>query len=962
MSADRFRWWTLWPTRRSRSPDVLEPAETAPLFEALGHSSGGVRTSAFEALTRLPLAPSDWIRVDAYVASVLDSSDSMSERLAVIDAAPWIPMRSVRERVARLAAEGEGEEQSHSELALAELSRAVTRRAFRRESLLYPSWAEGEPPGFAVYSAPRMAAARAALSRLDLWRVLPEPFSSLYHGEQSDESTRLQVHPELVPAAVSVLFQEALATGRGIGAWCNEIVEWVETMQGVFRPHLEGLFATYARQAASFFARTPDPVGFALWDDEGGPRSFCYQIGWTVSRGGLRGLVPGLAAHLASANREERMAAAYLIADAAAYVLRWDAPVFGGGSGPGRGPTPDMLIDDSQVGRGVSREGVEAEELSVEPPQSPSAPPRRFLNVCFVRAPGDQPLGWERTLEAGRDYLLRLDIGIQRPESIVEDVERYPFPVEHLPAVKDGYWLEIVISGDGFRVQTPKRQLFLPTIGPSWVCPCTPGTEHHCSEGDRQEFLYVPVRLKRRTRSARLVVGIYYRKNLIQSVTITAGEFRGPAAVVDYSLSSDLVALDRFAQRSLNVSTRSYGDGSHWLIINGRDPIVLRISEGQMDQAVQGARAGLRQVHFREFGGQLGSVVQRENLYDAANRKRPEVLLTDLQLLAPLGWTLWSRLLAAAPTRMKSLREEMRAPSAIQVCRAGGTNFVFPWALVYDIPLEMDARHHRPCRLLTDWNGCPPLLGATCPYEDDHGLNVICPYGFWGFRHLIEEPASPPGRNLTDEITADPPPAELVVGRSLNLQATLASQHLDELRSLSALHSTDCLTLSSVKEALRPPALHIVYLYTHGLRRSVLGVAKSPAVEIGKGELLYSQDLSAWFLEWSEDHWAQVSPLVFINGCHTAELEVDALVSFVDAFTILGAAGVLGTEITIHQQVANEVAERFFRHLQDDEGNAVGEALRRTRLDLLGKGNLMGLAYTPFCSLSLRLAVKGPAQ
>ena len=835
---------------------------------------------------------------------------------------------------------------------MARLLRPVALQVVSRESALHPSWAGGEPPGFMVYSPAKLAASQAAFSGLNLWPNLASiPYSSFLDRERWVEAGGLQVHADLVPAAVSLLFQKSGGTWGG-----NSIVTWVQLMQGRFRPHLEGLFAAYAREATRLFAAMGDPIRFADWDDKGGPRSFCYQIGWTVSRGGLSGLVPSLAAQLTSTDCGERMAAAYLIADAAAYILQPYAPLFGGGYGPERGPTPEVLIDDSRrVSPGVLPESVEREEISVEP-LAPTEPPRRFVNLCFVGARGDEPFRWEETLEVDYDYLLRLDIGTHRSESIIEKFEWHPFPIEHLPDITDGYWLEVVISGDGFRVDSPKHHFFLPTVGPSWACSCAPDTEHRCSKNDRQEFVYIPVHTEPRTQPARLIVGIYFRKNLIQSVAITVG--RNQRAIVDYSLSSDLADLDQLPERSLNVSTRTHRDGSHSLIINGRDPIDFRISEGQMDQAVQAARAGLRKVHFREFGGQLGAAVQRENLYNAENGKSLDALFTDLRLLAPLGWTLWARLLAEEPSRMKSLQVEMRTPSTVQVCRAGGTNFVFPWALVYDIPLEMGDRHHRPCRLLNEWPGRQPVLGLRCPHEDDHGLNVICPYGFWGFRHLIEEPASRPGRNLPLEITVDPPPAELVVGRSLNLQPKSASRHLDALHTLTMLHSIDCETLDSIKEALALPALQILYLYTHGLRRPILGVAKSPAVEIGKGELLYSQDLSAWFVGWSDDHWAEVSPLVFINGCHTAELEIDALVSFVDAFTLLGAAGVVGTEVTIHQQVANEIAERFFRHLQDDDGHAVGQALRRTRLDLLAKGNLMGLAYTPFCSMSLKLALK----
>jgi hypothetical protein len=132
----------------------------------------------------------------------------------------------------------------------------------------------------------------------------------------------------LAPAAITVLFERA---GGNI-LLANDIVGWVHGIQGQFRPDLDGLFAQYWRQAVE------RGLGdhFLGAGDESGPRTVCWEIGWTVSRGGLRGLVPGLAAHLSGKDRTERIAAAFLIADAADYSMQPSAPLFGGGFGPER--------------------------------------------------------------------------------------------------------------------------------------------------------------------------------------------------------------------------------------------------------------------------------------------------------------------------------------------------------------------------------------------------------------------------------------------------------------------------------------------------------------------------------------------------------------------------------------------------------------------------------------------------
>ena len=68
----------------------LDPAELAALFGALEDESAEVRIAAFEALTRLPLAPSDWREVASFTTRVQISGDSDAERIAVRDASPWV--------------------------------------------------------------------------------------------------------------------------------------------------------------------------------------------------------------------------------------------------------------------------------------------------------------------------------------------------------------------------------------------------------------------------------------------------------------------------------------------------------------------------------------------------------------------------------------------------------------------------------------------------------------------------------------------------------------------------------------------------------------------------------------------------------------------------------------------------------------------------------------------------------
>ena len=111
------------------------------------------------------------------------------------------------------------------------------------------------------------------------------------------------------------------------------------------------------------------------------------------------------------------------------------------------------------------------------------------------------------------------------------------------------------------------------------------------------------------------------------------------------------------------------------------------------------------------------------------------------------------------------------------------------------------------------------------------------------------------------------------------------------------------------------PDLPLAYFYCHS-KTALLAGTQLPIqfLEIGSGDRIGPEDFSAW----DEDsnlgpsHWRESAPLVFINGCETAMLSPDDVVSFVDALAGVHAAGVIGTEISVTQRVASEVALRFY--------------------------------------------------
>ena len=94
-------------------------------------------------------------------------------------------------------------------------------------------------------------------------------------------------------------------------------------------------------------------------------------------------------------------------------------------------------------------------------------------------------------------------------------------------------------------------------------------------------------------------------------------------------------------------------------------------------------------------------------------------------------------------------------------------------------------------------------------------------------------------------------------------------------------------------------------------------------------------------------------PVVVLNGCHTAEMLPGTLAGFVVGLVAARAAGVIGTEVSLDQRFAGTAMELLLAAVH--AGASVGQAMRHMRWELLGRGNVMGLAYSPYCAATLAL-------
>jgi hypothetical protein len=310
--------------------------------------------------------------------------------------------------------------------------------------------------------------------------------------------------------------------------------------------------------------------------------------------------------------------------------------------------------------------------------------------------------------------------------------------------------------------------------------------------------------------------------------------------------------------------------------------------------------------------------------------------------------------LAGGRDEADKLAELMRKSGLVQFALKESARFVVPAALIYDYDLETNANlsDYTLCSTFQDALNNPGSLEdcscfkGKCPSRGNNDT-VICPSGFWGYRHGLGMPlsvATAPDAPLEILYQQEP---QLAVGVSTDPAFTLRPAHEQALQSLQpGLGWNYGATRDDVFKLLKDTKPHLVYFFCHG------GVANNvPYIQVGapteRG--ITRDNLRLKRIRWDDSH-----PLVFINGCHTTALEPEVALELVSAFVENArASGVVGTEITIFEPLARAFAEECLRRFLG--GTPISEAVRGARLALLKVGNPLGLVYISFAMASLRL-------
>lgn len=664
---------------------------------------------------------------------------------------------------------------------------------------------------------------------------------------------------------------------------------------------------------------------------------------------------------------------------------------------------PEGLPDEEET-RGAAASVIRAPpgpRMNYETPAANKDEARTDLvNLGFADASAaDKRVPPDETLVTGKSYYFWLKIGALEKDAIGSatrlNFEKLP-DKGTLTVALFGFENELEITpGEDVgelnfvdRLVKVRRQ---PTGKKS--IPLSPGAEANYLHDN----LLFPIRVPAKEGTYHVRCNIYCSQVLVQSYLMSAHVRSTPTRMpeaytkkLDYVLSQNLRA-DHLASLSrdphrLSLMMNSNNNGTHSFRFFGADGKEQYKDDAQIDgQQLEGFLFQARRAMHKASWDNEDPWDPRKSLkyrYQDQAFKRDR-LVEDLAYLARAGWRIYAGFVSHLSKTAADLETLLAHPGLVQVALKLSPRAVLPAAIVYDYPwrpedFNFDTTEFQLCPTFSAAidearAGGPALEECDCfkgncalkqmiaeirrPDSDKTLADLppmICPSGFWGYRHLLGLPLT------LDGINQDIPPVinfqhdlQMVACVSTDPNFTVRDPHLGRLKALkSALKIDRDEGYNAVIKRLKKTAPHLLYFYCHGgLRLNT----ELPYLGIGADDKLGPEALIGEGIKWKEPH-----PLVFINGCHTTALNPEITLDFVSSFVQQsGAAGVVGTEITIFEPLAAKFAEeclsRFIGAAPHNESMSIGKAVRGARLALLQQGNPLGLVYIPYAVASLRL-------
>lgn len=592
-------------------------------------------------------------------------------------------------------------------------------------------------------------------------------------------------------------------------------------------------------------------------------------------------------------------------------------------------------------------------------PPTPGLPPIRLVNAWLSQGPGGtgKPLSEDVALAAGSSYTLHVQVQPRQQVDRRSDVMTQEYPLDVVFYSLDGEFS----TNENTRVT-----IQLPPQGAS------------------QEALFNLQPLK--TGSSRVRAGVYYQNVLLQSVYLdlhVAEKSRSQSGAIqrgiDYVASSRFQELPTLGSPHLSLFTNQARDGDRWIGL-------FSTADGSPDWLQQGAvhKFSTSYLAARAVDARKAlKVAAGERLYlmdyqlpmdaDTLDRRAD-----DLVALAKHGYTLFDALFFSTlgsqkKDYLRGMSQLLSQPEKIiSIARIRDDGTSFPWSALYSYYLD-DTQELQLCPVFRSWlqvqgEQRSPHAGenllddpqacrarADCPLGGDDADRTVCPFGFWGFMHKVEQPLK-----LVEPVDIKTVPQELkeptfeatsriLVEPGQRVRMDMAEyaefdelpgheKHLQELADPAVLDLTTSDDPQVIKKMLAEGGRHLLYFFCHGVV-----VGNQFKLEVGSQQR--AEQISASHLNWMRIDWPDhPQTLVFLNGCESMAFTPELVHGFMGKLSNLGASGVIGVEINNWSEFAAPFAEHLLGEFID--GRMLGDAFLASRREFLRRGNPLGLVYS----------------
>lgn len=501
-----------------------------------------------------------------------------------------------------------------------------------------------------------------------------------------------------------------------------------------------------------------------------------------------------------------------------------------------------------------------------------------------------------------------------------------------------------------------------------------------------------------------LRVCVYYHNVLLQSAVLDVSvasptgvrpgiAYSANARILDYVASPTFFNLEQFSNPSVSIFTNERAGGTHWIGVYSSNPVP---SEGhpiaELFVFEPYRLTQLAQIERKSLAKAQGLNKYRPN-YSLPLDERSIQFFEEIMVdLATTGFDLYNELFLNDPSElgMKRLRDfdrVLRSPGLISIARCRGNATSLPWAALYTFPLiSNDPRkqifrlcevfkhqlhtnqwtEHSILQPIQDYLDRPEACSSRpdCPLRGPTSRQTVCPFGFWGFQHLVEQPLQLVEPTPVDALPKMfqrkqyPQERELVweAGNKLrctvgvNPRLTNIDQVYSEIKSLVPPNLLDIEYSTDGKQILNlviQGGRHLYYFFCHGKvddNKFILDFSQS---------FISSASLYPMDIQWPD----QPKPLFILNGCGTTEITPEVMHGLLEKLHLLGASGVIGTEIPVLPVLAKTIGSMLIYYLIN--GNSVGEAFLNLRRHLLRQGNPLGLVYTFYAPADLHIHAAG---